>query len=34
MDQDDGADVVVSKTKAVQLEIYKDQIESLQKRFF
>jgi len=33
MDQDEGTDVVLSKTKAVQLEIYKDQIESLQKRF-
>ena len=33
MDQDDGLEIVMSKKKAVQLEIFKDQIETLQKRF-
>ncbi len=32
MDQDDGLEINMSKKKAVQLEIFKDQIETLQKR--
>ena len=32
MDQDEGADLVVSKSKVVQLEIFKDKIEILQKQ--
>ena len=32
MDDQDGAELTKSKTKAVQLEIFKNQIETLQKR--
>lgn len=33
MDQDDGNDAVLTKKKVVQLEIFKDKIEVLQKRY-
>ena len=32
MDQDDGTEIQLKKSKAIQLEIHKDQIETLQKR--
>lgn len=32
MDQDDGNEAALAKKKAVQLEIFKDKIEILQKR--